>query len=131
MNHENYLINEKESDSTNTLDVNLESLGKHIADVRKMLDCTQLIFANAIGITPQTMSLIERGKFKLTNNLASKLYFSLFEIIDDKETLAMFKLQQYQILCINDLINKLQKYISGLNSDLKDIVTEVKNIDKQ
>lgn len=128
MNHVNGCMDEEESDKSDTFDINLKSLGTQIATVRKMLDCTQSVFANAIGITPQTMSLIERGVFKLTNNLASKIYFSLYEIMNDKDTIAMFKLEQYQILCINDLMNNLRRYIAKLNSDLKNVVAEAKNI---
>ena len=127
MNHVNGCMDEEESDKSDTFDINLKSLGTQIATVRKMLDCTQSVFANAIGITPQTMSLIERGVFKLTNNLAAKIYFSLYEIMNDQDTIEMFKLEQYQILCIDDLMNNLRRYIAKLNSDLKNIVAEAKN----
>ena len=121
-------VMEEESDNANSLPT-LKSLGKEIATVRKMLDCTQTVFATALGITPQTMSLIERGRFKLTNNLAAKIYFSLYEIMDDKDTIEMFGLEKYQIVCINDLMKNLHRYISQLNSDLKTVVIETKNID--
>lgn len=121
-------IDEKESDDENS-SISLKSLGIQISTVRKMINCTQVLFATAIGITPQTMSLIERGGFTLTNNLAAKIYFSLAEIMNDKETLYLLELEKYQIMCIQDLMENLRNYISSLNSDLKQTVKDIKIIE--
>lgn len=129
-------IDGKESDDIDGIESNdenssisLKSLGIQISTVRKMINCTQVLFANAIGITPQTMSLIERGGFTLTNNLAAKIYFSLAEIMNDNETLYLLELEKYQIMCIQDLMENLRSYISSLNSDLKQTVTDIKNVE--
>lgn len=102
--------------------INLSDLGTQISIVRKMLDCTQTVFSNTIGITPQTLSSIERGKFTLTNNLAAKIYFSLFEVISDDELLKLYNFQPYQIQCIKDLMEKLLLYMRSINSELKSTI---------
>lgn len=101
-------------------DGNLKLLGRQIAITRQMFGCTQSEFAGAIGITPQTLSLIERGKFLLTNNLAAKLYFSLYEIAEDEHTMNLF--EEYQVNCINDLMTNLFDYIRSINSELKKVI---------
>lgn len=125
MDYANSVLNEN-SDNTNTSSINLKSLGKQISTVRKIFDCTQVVFASAIGITPQTLSLIERGGFKLSNNLAAKIYFSINEIMADKDTMTLVNLEQYQIMCIQHLMNNLRRYIAEMNSDLKTAITEIK-----
>lgn len=113
-------MNEKNDFNLNDFDEkSLRSLGKHIATVRQMLGCTQSIFAEAIGITPQTLSLIERGLYTLSNNLATKIYFSLYEIMNDKDSIILSTLEEYQIVCIGDLMDNLLNYTRNLNTGLK------------
>lgn len=122
-------MNDEKISNLNDFDEkSLRSLGKQIATVRKMLGCTQSVFSEAIGITPQTLSLIERGLFELTNNLAAKIYFSLYEITNDKDLIVLSSLEDYEVMCIKDLMNNLLKYIRNLNIGLKLVIEESKTL---
>ncbi len=110
---------EEEKDEKDAKEDNqLRKLGKEIADVRKVLGCTQSMFAQALEITPQTLSLIERGNFKLTNNLAAKIYFSLYELVKDREMMDLLGIPDYINAMIETLMDELREYISQLNSNL-------------
>lgn len=111
---------QKNNASTDTCTSQLfPELGKEVSNVRKLLDLTQAEFADAIGITVQTLSLLENGKFKITNNLAAKLYFSFLEILNDCELDDLICLTDIQKLAIKLLISKLHNYIATINSNLK------------
>lgn len=108
--------NEEEADNKKfEHNVELEKIGENLAIIRKMFGLTQVEFAKALEITSQTLSLIECGKFPLTNNLASKIYFSLYEIVKDEQIIEVLQLQEYAILAIKELMNLLRIYIRGLN----------------
>ena len=107
-------------------DSDLKLLGKKIAITRKMLDCTQSVFAEALGITPQTLSLIERGNFQLTTILAAKIYFSLCELIDT-DVAEILGLENSTKLAIEEVMTLLEKYIRQLNSSLSSIIKNRNN----
>lgn len=119
---------EKNGNLNDSEEKSLRSLGKQISTVRKMLGCTQSVFAEAIGITSQTLSLIERGVFILTNNLAAKIYFSLYEIVNDNDPIVLSSLEKYEVDCIKDLMNNLLNYICNLNLGLKRTIEEIKMV---
>lgn len=93
------------------------NIGQTIKFSRIGLSLTQEEYAKCIGITPQTLSLIERGKLGVTNNIASKIFFSLNELLKDEKLFEI--LENFQINLINLTLKELSKYLSYLNSDLK------------
>ncbi len=102
------------------------NLGQTIKFARIVLNLTQVQFADAIGITSQTLSLIERNKFEITNNIISKIYFSIKELLNDDNICN--KLENYQINILNSTTNILEKYLLALNSNLKNILFNKPNI---
>lgn len=122
-------IHNKHNDISNTSEENqtddggggidLRILGQKISTIRKLLNLTQAEFAETLGITGQTLSLVENGKFDLTNNLASKIYFSLSEIINDNELCELINLNYIQKMAITDLSEDLINFVRVMNSGLK------------
>ena len=102
------------------------NLGQTIKFARIVLNLTQVQFAIAIGITSQTLSLIERNKFEITNNIISKIYFSIKELLNDDNICN--KLENYQFNALNSTTNILEKYLLSLNSNLKNTLLNKSNI---